>query len=56
MMYIRYPLSLRNTEDLLAERFCRLGLDGDVPITRLSPRTDMAALERAICCASFSRP
>ena len=57
MLLVGYCFGIRSERRLceevhlnLAYRwFCRLGLEGDVPIIPLSPRTDMAVSETAIC-------
>ena len=64
MLIVGYSFGIRS-ERLLCEEvhlnlayrwFCRLGLDGDVPIIRRFPRTATAVSARAISCASCSRP
>ena len=64
MLLVGYCYGIRSERRLceevhlnLAYRwFCRLGLDGEVPTTRPSPRIGMAASAIAICCESCSRP
>ena len=51
MMYVRYPLSLRNVEDLLAERgstsATRLSVSGGTGLVRCSPpRSERSAHAR----------
>src|ERR1700753_573529 len=63
MLLIGYCFGIRSERRLcdevhlnLAYRwFCRLGLDGAVPDTRRSPRTGMAASDRATCSVACSR-
>ena len=63
MLIIGYCFGIRSERRLceeihlnLAYRwFCRLGLDGDVPIIPPSRRTGMAASVTAICCGASSR-
>ena len=64
MLIVGYCFGIRSERRLcdevhlnLAYRwFCRLGLDGDVPIIRRFPRTGTAVFASAISCASCSRP
>jgi hypothetical protein len=63
MLIVGYCFGIRSERRLceevhlnLAYRwFCRLGLNGDVPTIRPSPRTGMAASARAICCVGCLR-
>ena len=63
MLIVGYSMGIRSERRLceevhlnLAYRwFCRLGLDGRVPITRRSRRTDTVAFARAMRCVGFSR-
>jgi transposase len=63
MLLVGYCYGIRSERRLcdevhlnLAYRwFCRLGVDGDVPDTRRSPRTATAASATAIFCAKCSR-
>ena len=62
MLIVGYCFGIRSERRLcdevhlnLAYRwFCRLGLEGDVPTTRPSPRTVTAASATATCCAACS--
>ena len=52
MMYVRYPLSLRNVEDLLAER----GIDISHETVRFRPRRDLELDRRLGYSRARSRP
>jgi hypothetical protein len=64
MLIIGYCMGIRSERRLceevhlnLAYRcFCRLGLEGEMPITRRSRRTAMAGSATVTCCESCSRP
>lgn len=64
MLLVGYRYGIRSERRLceevhlnLAYRwFCRLGLNGEVPEPRPSPRIGMAASAIVICCESCSRP
>jgi transposase len=64
MLIVGYCFGIRSERRLceevhlnLAYRwFCRLGLDGEVPIIRPSRRTGTAGSATATCCAGCSRP
>ena len=63
MLIVGYCFGIRSERRLceevhlnLAYRwFCRLGLDGHVPVIRPSRRTGMAGSARAICCDKCSK-
>jgi transposase-like protein len=50
MMYVRYPLSLRNVEDLLAERGVDFSHEGVVTSTVFTAHCLAASGERVFSC------